>query len=221
MRLVVGLMLTAKAVISAGAHSDTWIGSAQRPRQVVVLGMHHSGASIVTKLLRDAGFYLGEDSELLWSRSNPLKFFERLDVLELNRLILRDSAAAHNHLHSRVPHWLHAGADLQAIHAGSATLRAKSQVEMARIVSSLDGPTGTRPWATKDPRLSLTAPLWMRELKAPLCLIVTREGLLLGESVVANFRRKPEKNTPPLFAARAPPPPPSLLTQRTTDNSKL
>ena len=85
---------------SPGSYSNMPIGGAQGPRQVVVLGMHHSGTSIVTKLLRDAGFYLGEDSELLWSRSNPLKFFERLDVLELNRLILRDSAAAHNHLHS-------------------------------------------------------------------------------------------------------------------------
>mmetsp|Transcript_14807 Transcript_14807/g.49832 ORF Transcript_14807/g.49832 Transcript_14807/m.49832 type:complete len:176 (-) Transcript_14807:145-672(-) len=125
------------------------LGGAQRPRQVVVLGMHHSGTSIVSKLLRDAGLYLGGDSELAWSKSNPLKYFERLDVNKLNRLVLEESSAAHIHRHSRAPDWVHHGADPQAI---LATLPKTAHDEITRVVSLLDGPTGMRPWAMKASR---------------------------------------------------------------------
>jgi len=134
---------------SPGSYSNMPIGGAQGPRQVVVLGMHHSGTSIVTKLLRDAGLYLGEDSELAWSKSNPLKYFERLDVNELNRLLLGGSDVARSRRHSRAPDWVHHGTDPQAILAGSATLRETALAEISRIVSMLDGPTGKRLWAIK------------------------------------------------------------------------
>ena len=140
---------TGGTLSSPGSYSNMPIGGAQGPRQVVVLGMHHSGTSIVTKLLRDAGLYLGEDSELAWSKSNPLKYFERLDVNELNRLLLGGSDVARSRRHSRAPDWVHHGTDPQAILAGSATLRETALAEISRIVSMLDGPTGKRLWAIK------------------------------------------------------------------------
>ena len=48
--------------------------------------------------------------------------------------------------------------------------------------------------AAKDPRLSLTAKFWLAKLEAPLCLIITRQGALLGESLARRYFAGRHKN---------------------------
>ena len=60
-------------------------------RELLVLGMHHSGTSIVTKLLGSAGAYLGAAQDMVWSAHSPLKFYERRDVVDANQNLLRSS----------------------------------------------------------------------------------------------------------------------------------
>ncbi len=52
---------------------------------VVILGMHRSGTSAVAGFLAKAGFFAGEDADLLAAaEDNPKGFFERADVNALN-----------------------------------------------------------------------------------------------------------------------------------------
>ena len=113
------------------------------PRQVVVMGMHHSGTSIVAKSLRDAGFFLGEDAELVWEKGNSLKYFERRDVNALNMDILRGTASTRS-TGSRGPQWVHYGTN-----PWEHNLDKRLDLEIARIISHLDGADRTRLWATK------------------------------------------------------------------------
>lgn len=58
---------------------------------LLVFGFHHSGTSITTLFLRLLGVYLGTDDELLFYSKNPLKFFERKDVIKNNDFLLGKS----------------------------------------------------------------------------------------------------------------------------------
>ena len=57
---------------------------AEGPSQLLVLGMHHSGTSIVSNLTMMMGAYGGARDELLLHPENPLKFWERRDVVALD-----------------------------------------------------------------------------------------------------------------------------------------
>ena len=69
------------SVLSVSALAD--------PSQVLVLGPHHTGTSIVARALDVFGMHLGEHPELLLDEENPLKFWERRDVVEINKAHLR------------------------------------------------------------------------------------------------------------------------------------
>jgi hypothetical protein len=63
-------------------------------RNVVILGMHRSGTSMVAEALASGGLYVGETAELLSGQEdNPHGFWEREDVVALNDAILSDNEA--------------------------------------------------------------------------------------------------------------------------------
>merc|ERR1719487_3208951 len=84
---------------------------AAAPDQILVLGMHHSGTSVVSNLTMMMGAYGGETSDLLLHPENPLKFWERRDVVALDehRLVdgVQDSVASRY----EVPEWVAYGFD--------------------------------------------------------------------------------------------------------------
>ena len=52
---------------------------------IVILGMHRSGTSLITGILNKAGFFIGYQDELIGSNAeNPLGFFERKDIRKIN-----------------------------------------------------------------------------------------------------------------------------------------
>ena len=62
-------------------------------RNVVILGMHRSGTSMVAGALVAAGIRAGEGAELLEDQEdNPHGFWERRDVVELNDRSLAGAA---------------------------------------------------------------------------------------------------------------------------------
>ena len=67
----------------------------EQPNGAVVLGMHRSGTSAIAGFLAKAGFYAGEETDLLPSaEDNPKGFFERADVNALNDLLLDELGGA-------------------------------------------------------------------------------------------------------------------------------
>ena len=57
---------------------------------VIILGMHRSGTSLIANILSSAGFYVGDDSDLMKTGSqwNQNGYFERWSVVRANNIIL-------------------------------------------------------------------------------------------------------------------------------------
>lgn len=141
--------------------------------QIIVLGMHRSGTSALTRLINLMGAYVGPESLLgAPAYDNEKGFWERRDVKELNETILRDCGAD----------WDDPGSqDWSArLREGIATARWAGAIR--QVVQGLDG---HRPWVMKEPRLCLTLPAWRPHLERPVCVIVHRSPVEVARSLKA------------------------------------
>ncbi len=116
---------------------------------------------MVARLLEQAGFYVGEQNDLLEpQQDNPLGFWERSDVVQLNDRILSDADS----------HWF---GSIKSV------CDPKSyQVDVAAIVSRL-----SPPWLIKDPRMLLTWPVWSDSLADALPVFVYRDPISVARSL--------------------------------------
>ena len=181
-------------------------GPAKVRDRIIVLGPHHSGTSIVAKALDGVGFYLGDAKDLLLHPDNPLKYWERRDARRLASRTLSFWRSGSTHAtHScyspvLLTHATHPPlGQVVAINtarissAGSAQSGGvpsfvgygfvKTQgppLDPSSAIAALDG--SGKSWATKDPRLSLTASEWLphlakEHLPAPVCVLTVRHPL--------------------------------------------
>ena len=166
-------MLSAGAMLLSNAAG---FSPSSSPSQLVILGMHHSGTSLLANLTMMMGAHGGEKDELLLHPDNPLKYWERRDVVALDEARL---AAGLNEAVSQrydMPSWVAYGFD-----AEKAAAPVHGSAEAKAIVSKLNE---KRPWVTKDPRMSLVASEWMQLLDAPACIIMHREPLSVANSMM-------------------------------------
>ena len=145
------------------------------PSQILVLGMHHSGTSLVSNLTMMMGAFGGKTEDMLLHPENPLKFWERRDVVALDerRVAAGVQKAAERY---EIPAWVAYGFDESA-----SAERVHESGEARAIVSQLNE---QRPWVTKDPRMSLVANEWIELLDAPACVIVHRQPLHVANSMM-------------------------------------
>ena len=145
----------------------SFVYSAEVRDRLIVLGPHHSGTSIVAKALDGFGFYLGDAKDLLLRQDNPLKYWERRDVVDLNNARISSAGLNQTGVPSFVGYGFESAQGLP--------------LDPSSIIATLDG--GGKSWATKDPRLSLTAPEWLPRLTkdprrpAPVCILTVRHPL--------------------------------------------
>lgn len=136
--------------------------------QIIVLGMHRSGTSLVTRLVNMMGAYFGpEGSALPANHDNPKGFWERLDIIHLNDALL-------------APHgcdWAH----LSGLPAGLPLSEGKTAHGIQRLVMGMDA---FRPWVMKDPRHCLTLPAWLPYLEVPVAIITHRDPLEIVRSLM-------------------------------------
>lgn len=137
--------------------------------QILVLGMHRSGTSVVSRLLNMMGAYFGpEGSSTGANPENPKGFWERRDVRGLNDMLLHSAGADWDRLSNfeieRVPE--------ESI--------ARFQMEAGKLILGMDA---HRPWFLKEPRLCLLAPLWLQLLEVPVCVFVQRSPLEIARSL--------------------------------------
>ena len=133
-------------------------------RNVVILGMHRSGTSMVAGALASTGIYVGEQEDLLKGQEdNPRGFWEREDVVALNDTIL----SANNATWYSPPR-----------HAPVAT--DADRTAMASIVARLPR---DRSWQIKDPRQVLTWPLWQEALGDVVLVFVYRDPTAVALSL--------------------------------------
>ena len=113
--------------------------------QLIVLGMHRSGTSSVTRLLNLAGAYFGPEGIATDpNEENPKGFWERRDV----------RAVCDGLLHGGGYDWWRV-ADFSPDNIPE-DVRAERLEEFRRIVFHLDA---HRPWVMKEPRLCLLLPI--------------------------------------------------------------
>lgn len=129
--------------------------------QIVVIGMHRSGTSMVCRLVNMMGAYFGPEG-CQWepNTENPRGFWERKDFRALNDDIL---GAANCSWHEIDP-WFEGG----PAEAAAASFRERA----GRLIFQLEA---FRPWVTKEPRFCLTFPFYRPHLEFPVVILVARK----------------------------------------------
>ncbi len=145
--------------------------AARTPASVIVLGMHRSGTSVVTRLLGLTGLEIGDDDALLPAHvsDNPTGYWERGDLNTINDALLNQAGHAWNRVAGFDPRTavVPAGTDIDA------------QIEA--LVEQFD--SLGRSWIIKDPRLCLTLSSWLPHLKHPAFVVVVREPREIAASM--------------------------------------
>jgi len=137
--------------------------------QLLVLGMHRSGTSSVTRLLNLAGAYFGPEGIATDPNAeNPKGFWERRDVRAVCDRLLHGGG---------YDWWKIAGLSVDDIPEDVRELQLDA---FRKIVYQLDA---HRPWVMKEPRLCLLLPVLRPALEAPVYVHVTREPLEIAESL--------------------------------------
>lgn len=135
--------------------------------QILVLGMHRSGTSAITRLIAMMGAYFGPESIALPpDKDNPKGFWERRDVLACNRELLRLSGCVWHVVHR----W-----DAQAVRVPLPLAN-----HMRDIVAEMDRHDD---WVLKDPRFCLTLPVWRPLLTSCRIVLAYRDPSEIAQSL--------------------------------------
>jgi hypothetical protein len=145
--------------------------SATPAAQVVVLGMHRSGTSALTGLLRTMGLWAGNQDDFPPADvHNQAGYWEHRGVWSVDEAILRALDAS----------WCEvANLDLSHLAEGP---HARFREPARKLVQDLDRHGS---WVIKDPRLCLLFPFWREILARPFCVLIYREPLSVARSLAA------------------------------------
>jgi len=139
------------------------------PAQVVVLGMHRSGTSAVTRVLNMMGLWVGPPNAFPPAdEGNPTGYWEYREVWALNEAVL----GALGTTWCTVDHL-----DLERL---GPLARAHFEQRARHAVDTLDRGGS---WVIKDPRLCVLFPLWRAVLERPLCVLIHRDPLAVARSL--------------------------------------
>ena len=142
------------------------------PVEVVILGMHRSGTSMIAGLLTRLGVHMGDKLVgACWS--NPMGHFEDQEFYELNERILRA-----------------AGGTWDAPPGREAILR-QADTFNGEIATLVGGRT-PRAWGWKDPRTCLTAELFLPHLRNARFIVCHRQAASIAASLERRNRMETE-----------------------------
>lgn len=139
--------------------------------QLIVLGMHRSGTSVLARLLNLMGAYFApEGASTGANQENPKGFWERRDVRMLNDHVLKSVGHDWNRVLGFDPCNL------------PQDLVAEFSKRASRLVLDMDA---HRPWLLKEPRLCLLFGLWRKVLEVPVCIHIHRHPVEVAASLHA------------------------------------
>lgn len=141
--------------------------------QMIVLGTHRSGTSLVTRLINMMGaFFDSGHASIGFTDENPKGFWERSDVISCNDRLL----SLHGSAWDRLSSWKLAPSKVRK---ASPALE-EVEKDLHTILKTLDA---NRPWVVKDPRLCLTFPHWRQKLEKPVIICVHRDPMEVALSL--------------------------------------
>lgn len=140
--------------------------------QIVVLGPHRSGTSLVTRLINMMGAYFDAgNASIGFNDENPKGFWERSDVIKCDEDILKQQDCSWD----RLDNWKSFTAPKRTPKDLEETI-----TKMKNIILEMDG---HRPWVVKDPRMCLTFPYWQPHLEVPVLVVVYRDPIEVAISL--------------------------------------
>lgn len=145
-----------------------------RPKALLILGMHRSGTSAVTRAVNLLGAHIGSKI-LLPGAGNSEGFWEHADAMHINHDLLTAFGHSWFDIRQLPPDWLQQPA---------------AQDALVRIETVIRNEFAAYPLvALKDPRICLTAPLWIRAFETlgydVQCLLVVRDPREVADSLQA------------------------------------
>jgi hypothetical protein len=135
---------------------------------ICVAGMHRSGTSLLTRLLRNCGLDLGDEADLMqpWD-GNPDGYWENLKFVEINEALLFASGGGWDHPPPQPVRW----SEVPAL------------AELLEAARKLVAGFASEPWGWKDPRNSLTLPFWQEVLPGLKVVVAVRNPLEVARSL--------------------------------------
>jgi glycosyltransferase involved in cell wall biosynthesis len=148
----------------------TAAGNGIEPQVICVLGMHRSGTSLISGLLKLLGVYLGPEQHLMKPNDfNPKGFWEHRFLTDLNDEILARLGGSWDAPPPFAAGWASA--------PELADLRQRARALIREEFS------GHRFWGWKDPRTCLTLPFWQRLAPAMQYVICLRNPVDVARSL--------------------------------------
>ncbi len=149
----------------------------RRPiHDILVLGMHRSGTSVLVRALTHMGGWAGDDAALLPAHSadNPTGYWERRDIVTAHDEFLADAGFSWN----RLAHFDYARVD--------EAVRRVLRTRLTDLLGAID--TRGRPLVLKDPRLCVTLPVWLDLLPLAVPVIAVRDPREIASSIRRSHR---------------------------------
>jgi hypothetical protein len=148
------------------------------PKEVIILGMHRSGTSMLSGIVERLGIDMGDDQPGR-QFSNPMGHYEDGDFLTLNESILATAGGSWNNPPA---------ADLindQALGFGD---------RLEQIIRGKFQKNENQSWGWKDPRTSLTIQLYFPYLKNPYILWCQRDQAAISNSLWKRNKITPQQS---------------------------
>lgn len=141
--------------------------SKENPKEIIILGMHRSGTSMLSGMLDRLGIDMGDDQPGR-QLSNPLGHFEDGDLLSLNEYIISQAGGS----------W-----DNPPPAALVQNQAAKLDDRIQEIILNKRLANPDQPWGWKDPRTSLTINLYLPYLRNPYIIWSQRDPESISNSL--------------------------------------
>jgi len=130
-------------------------------RGVMVVGMHRSGTSAVTRVVNLLGVPLGREDDIYSAKDNPSGHWESRQLCAVNNMILH----------------VFGGFDMAMPPMPRSWLQSRRAAYLRRVMrATFDNIYQGERWLWKDPRICLTLPLWRQVLDDFCVVFVVRDA---------------------------------------------
>lgn len=140
----------------------------------MILGMHRSGTSMITRILSENNLWIGNSNNLMPPQpDNPDGFFEYLPITQINDSLLEHLGGGWDKVPNFPTEWINSNwvKDLQEKAIGA----------INELKNSL--PATCVAWGWKDPRTSILLPFWTSIIPDAKLLICLRDPIAVAQSL--------------------------------------
>lgn len=135
-------------------------------KQIIVLGMHRSGTSMIAGVLHHLGVMMGEDLVIGSTTEQPAGYFEDREFMHLNESILTQAGGG----------WMHPPGPRSIESVTAYNDKIQELIERRNSQHQV--------WGWKDPRTVLTLPCYLPYLSSPRLVVVRRQAKSVIQSLV-------------------------------------